>query len=200
MDSKADAPTLGTQAQLKRQRYLKWSGYAVFVWSIGYMLPHLYWALNGTLGLSMLKPDISESPDWQMINWVASGFLTLAGVLGIAMIYPRNPKWLSWSLLAVLLAGCSLSTSHGLYGIVYRFLQMTGVVGLEAGPFDAKQHAYILWDLVLIEPWFTIEGILLAILGWCYANKPRDRRIWLTLCALGVSFGLIAGLLGVRFA
>ncbi|RKP47878.1 DUF3995 domain-containing protein [Cohnella endophytica] len=179
---------------------LKWSGYAVFIWSIAYMLPHLYWALDGTFGLSMLKPGVSESPQWEMINWVASVFLTAAGFLGIAMIYLGKRKFLSGLLLAVSLAGCSLSTSHGIYGIIYRILQITGVAGLEAGPFNAKQHAYVLWDLLLIEPWFTIEGILLGILGWCYVNKPRDRRIWLTLCTIGISIGMITGLLGVRFA
>lgn len=188
------------QTPLNRQRYLKWAGYAVFVWSIGYMLPHLYWALGGTFGFFTLKPEVAVSPQLKMINWVASGFLTAVGFLGIIMIYLKERKFLSWLLLAVILAGCSVSTSHGMYGVIYRILQITGVAELEAGPFNAKEHAYVLWDLFFYEPWFLIEGILLATLGWCYMNKQRDRRIWLTLCTIGIGVGLITGLLGVRFA
>ena len=200
MNVKADTPRLRMQAQLNRQRYFMWSGYAVFIWSIAYMLPHLYWALGGTSGLTMLKPDISESPQWEMINWVASGFLTAAGLLGITAIYFRKRKYLSWLFLTVLLAGCSLSTAHGIYGIVNRILQITGVAGVDSVPFNSKQHAYVLWDLFLYEPWFLIEGILLGFLGWCFMNKPRGKQIWLTLCTIGTIVGLITGLLGVRFA
>jgi len=32
---------------------------------------------------------------------------------------------------------------------------------LESGPFNPIEHAYVLWDLILFEPWFIIEGILL---------------------------------------
>lgn len=188
---------LSPQPQLPRP--LVWSGYAVFVWSIFYMLPHLYWALRGTMGLSMLKPSISEIPQWEAINWAASVILTAAGFLGIAFIYLRKRWPLSWLLLAIALAGCSLATSHGIYGLFYRILQIGGVVELEAGPFNLNKNAYVLWDLVLFEPWFTIEGILLGIVGWFYLNKPRSRQIWLILCTIGVIFGLITGLLGVRF-
>lgn len=75
---------------------------------------------------------------------------------------------------------------------------MAGVVELESGPFNPIEHAYVLWDLILFEPWFTIEGILLAIVGWCYLNRARNRRIWLLLCVIGTIIGLITGLLGVR--
>ncbi|TDF89173.1 DUF3995 domain-containing protein [Paenibacillus piri] len=200
VDLKKDGSNLNSQTQLQRPRYLVWSGYAVFIWSIVYMLPHLYWALDGTAGLSILKPSISESPQWKLINWIASVFLTAAGFLGIAMIYLKKRRFLSWLLLVILLAGCAVATSHGIYGIIYRVLQIAGVAGVESGPFNPKEHAYVLWDLLLFEPWFTIEGILLGILGWCYVNKLRNRRIWLTFCAIGICFGLITGLLGVRFA
>lgn len=78
------------QRQLPQSRYLVWSGYAVFVWSIAYMLPHLYWALGGRLGLSMLKPSILELPQWEMINWVASVFLTATGSLVLPLFISGN--------------------------------------------------------------------------------------------------------------
>jgi hypothetical protein len=191
---------LNSQPQLPPSRYLVGSGYAVFIWSIAYMLPHLYWALGGTLGLSLLKPSVLELPQWEMINWVASVFLTAAGFLGLAFIYLRKRNFLSGLLLAVTLAGCSLATSHGIYGISNRILQMAGVAELEAGPFNMNEHAYVVWDLALFEPWFLIEGILLGFVGWSYLNQPRHRQIWLALCLVGVLAGLVTGLLEVRFA
>ncbi|HJR80254.1 MAG TPA: DUF3995 domain-containing protein [Anaerolineales bacterium] len=180
-------------------RCLVWSGYAVLIWSLVYMVPHLYWALGGTIGLSMLKPSVSEIPQWKLINYIASVFLAAAGVLGISFIYLEKRRFLSWLLLAICLIGCSLSTSHGIYGMINRILQIIGVAGLESGPFNVNEHAYVLWDLMLFEPWFTIEGVLLGILGWCYLDTPRHKRIWLVLCTIGILVGLVTALFGVRF-
>ncbi len=188
------------QPQPPLARCLVWSGYAVFIWSLGYMLPHLYWALGGTAGLTLLKPTILDLAQWELINWVASIFLTGAGCLGLAFIYFPRRRWLGALLLAIAWAGCSLATSHGLYGIVNRGLQMAGLAALEGGPFAWAEHAYVFWDLVLFEPWFLIEGILLAVLGRCYLRQARHRRLWLVACLLGIGFGLITGLMGVRFA
>jgi hypothetical protein len=33
----------------------------------------------------------------------------------------------------------------------------------------------VLWDLMLFEPWFMVEGILLGIVGWHYLDRPRNR-------------------------
>jgi hypothetical protein len=197
----ADATALlGAQGQRRRPEALVWSGYAVFVWSIAYMLPHLYWARGGTIGLSLLKPSVLALPQWQIINWVASVILTAAGLLGIAFIRIKTRDFLSWSLLAIALAGCALATSHGIYGIVYRVLQIAGLIQVESGPFNIEEHTFVLWDLVLFEPWFVIEGILLGSLGWHYLNSPRQQRIWLILCTTGTIAGIISGLFGVRFA
>ena len=76
---------------------------------------------------------------------------------------------------------------------------MAGIVELESGSFHLMEHAYVLWDLILFEPWFTIEGILLAIVGWCYLEIARNRRIWLILCTVGIIVAMITGLVGVRF-
>lgn len=194
-----DPKLLSQHPPLLQPRSLVWAGYAVFIWSLAYMLPHLYWALGGTMGFSMLKQSATEFPEWQLVNWVASVILTAAGFLGLAFIYLKKRRVLSWLLLTISLTGCSIATSHGIYGIIYRILQMAGVVELKSGPFNLNEHVYVLWDLILFEPWFMIEGILLGIVGWFYLNKPRSRKIWLILCTIGVIFGLISGLLNVRF-
>jgi hypothetical protein len=146
----------------------------------------------------MLRPSALEISQFKVANFITAVFLIAVGFLGPVLIHLTRRTLLSWLLLGIVLVGCSLSASHGIYGIVHRTLQMAGVVELESGPFHAAEHAYVLWDLLVFEPWFAIEGILLAIMGWCYLDRPRDRRIWFMLCVVGVLLGLITGLVGVR--
>lgn len=196
-EKKADDPkSLSQEPQRPPSRCLVWSGYALLIWSAAYGLLHLLWALG--IGLSMLKPSALKIPQFIVANLAAAVLLTAVGFLGLTFIHLRRQRFLRWLLLAISLVGCSLSTSHGIYGIINRILQIAGVVELEAGPFHPMEHAYVLWDLILFEPWFTIEGILLALVGWCYLGKEHSKRIWFMLCIAGIIVGMITGLLGVR--
>jgi hypothetical protein len=190
MDKQADDP------QQSPSRCAVWSANGLLIWSAAYGFLHLLWALG--IGLFMLRPSALEISLFGVANVVTAVLLTAVGFLGLILIRLRRGSFLSWLLLAITWAGCSLATSHGIYGIVYRLLQITGAVGLEAGPFNPMEHAYVLWDLLLFEPWFTIEGILLAVLGWCTLSQARHRRIWLVLCIAGILLGLVTGLLGVQ--
>ncbi|UVI33495.1 DUF3995 domain-containing protein [Paenibacillus spongiae] len=189
-----------THTQHTQTKSLVWSGYAVFIWSIVYMLPHLYWALGGTIGESLLKPDIVQHIHFDLINGIASVFLTVAGIIGLAFIYWSKGRFSSYLWLFIAWAGCSLAASHGIYGIVYRILQISGVVGLESGSIDIHEDAFVLWDLVLFEPWFLIEGILFGLLGYCFLKNARSRKFWLAACMIGIIVGLVSGIMGVRFA
>lgn len=190
MEKKTDNP------RKSLSRCLVWSGFAVLIWSAAFGFLHLLWALG--IGLFMIKPSALEVPQFEVANLVVAVFLTAVGFLGLLFIPIRRGSFLSWLLLAISLVGCSLATSHGIYGILNRVLQIAGVLELESGPFQPVEHAYVLWDLLLIEPWFIIEGILFAIVGWCYLDKARSRRIWIMLCIVGILLGLLSGLLGIR--
>lgn len=96
--------------------------------------------------------------------------------------------------------GCSIGTAHGIFGIVYRGLQIAGVIGLENGTYHIHDDMYVVWDMVMFEQWFLIEGILLAIAGWCLLKGARSRKIWLAVCIFGTLVGLVTAMLGVRFA
>lgn len=177
-----------------------WAGGAVFVWSTGYMLPHLYWALGGRMGLTLLKPSVATSHQFELINWLALPIFIVAALVGLGFIYVGKSKILRSLLLSISVLGCSIATSHGIFGIIYRVLQIAGVIGLENGTFNIHDDMYVVWDMVIFEPWFLIEGILLAIAGWCFLKGERSRKIWLAVCMLGTIVGLVTGMLGVRFA
>ncbi|MBA9028238.1 DUF3995 domain-containing protein [Peribacillus huizhouensis] len=177
-----------------------WAGIAVFVWSIAYMLPHLYWALGGRMGLFLLKPSVAASSQFQLINWVATPIFIAAGLVGIGFIYIGNNKILRSLLLSISMLGCSIATAHGIFGIVYRGLQIAGVIGLGNETYHIHDDMYVVWDMVMFEPWFLIEGILLAIAGWCLLKGARSRKIWLAVCIFGTLVGLVTAMLGVRFA
>lgn len=117
-----------------------------------------------------------------------------------AFVHFKKRGRLSTLLLILGWAGCAVAASHGIYGIINRLLQIAGAAALEGGPFNMIEHAYVFWDLILFEPWFLVEGLLFAGVGWCYLSRSQTRQLWLVLCVLGISAGLVSGLLRVRFA
>jgi hypothetical protein len=178
----------------------RWAGYAAAVWSLAYMLPHLYWAAGGTAMLSAVRPAAPEEPGFRLINWVASAMLTGAALIVFLLARGTRPRPLRWALLAIVWAGCVLSIAHAIYGIVDRTLVVTGVRLVESRQFAVDEHGWILWDLLVFEPWFLVEGLLFGLAGWAALAGPRDRRRWVALCVVGVLGGLGTAILGVRVA
>lgn len=191
---------LNLSSKTPHSKSIIWAGVSVFIWSIAYMLPHLYWALGGRTGLFLLKPDVAASSQFELINWISLPFFIAAGLVGIGFIYLAKSKILHGLLLFVALCGCSIATSHGIFGIIFRGLQITGVIDLENRAFNMHDDMYVVWDMVIFEPWFLIEGIFLAIAGWYSLKETRSRKVWLAVCMLGTIIGLVTGMLGVRFA
>ena len=187
-------------APLWRRWPLRWAGYAAGIWSLVYMLPHLYWAAGGTAMMSAIRPSAPAQPTWHLINWVASAMLTGAAL--VAFLLARRPDrgLVHWPLLAIAWAGAVLSIAHGVYGIVDRTLIVTGATLVESRRFLLEQDAWVLWDLLVFEPWFLIEGVLFGLAGWASLSQVRDRRRWVWLSALGVLAALAAALLHVRVA
>lgn len=140
-----------------------WAGGAVFVWSIAYMLPHLYWALGGRMGLSLLKPGVAASSQFELINWIALPIFIVAGLVGLGFIYLGKSKILRLLLLSISVLGCSIATAHGIFGIIYRGLQIAGVIGLENWTFDIHDDMYVVWDMVIFEPWFLLKAFYLPL-------------------------------------
>lgn len=169
---------------------------ALAAWSIAYVLPHLYWGLGGTLGLSAVKPTASALEDWRAINLAASGVLVLPAVIAVALIRGRPGRTRS-SVLVVTVVGAAIAASHGIYGITYRALMIAGVIDVDGEPFDLSRHGWVIWDLVVFEPWFLIEGVLFAGAGGA-AVAAESRRRWTVVCAIAVTAATLTGIAGVR--
>ena len=63
--------------------------------------------------------------------------------------------------------------------------------------FDASRHGWVIWDLLVFEPWFLIEGVLFAGVGWA-ATPPSSRRTWIIACSTAITLSVVTGLVGVR--
>lgn len=188
-----------TDAPLRWPRDRLWLfAAALCAWSVLYVLPHLYWAVGGDLGFSALKPSATAQESWQAINAVASVILLLPVAIGLALARGQSHRLTRALLLTACLGGASIAVSHGVYGIVYRILNIAGVVDIDGRGFTTAQHPWVLWDLFVFEPWFLIEGVLLATVGWASMSGSEPRRRWLLGCLVGISLAMTSGVLGLR--
>lgn len=169
---------------------------ALAAWSIAYVPPHLYWGLGGTLGLSTVKPAARALEDWQTINLAASGVLVVPVVVAGALVRCRPGRTRNRAL-AVTVAGAAIAASHGIYGIAYRALMIAGVIDVDGEPFDPSRHGWVIWDLVVFEPWFLFEGVLFAGAGGA-AVAAESRRRWIVVCTIAVIAATLTGIARVR--
>lgn len=150
------------------------------------------------MGFSILKPSAVLAPEWRLANGVAAVMMTVAALIGFGLIHIGRNRLLRVGLLSATLVGASVSAAHGVYGIVYRTLNVIGVIDIDGRPFEAAAHGWVLWDLFVIEPWFLIEGILLGLVGWAFVGGASARRKWILACASGFVLASLSGLMGVR--
>jgi hypothetical protein len=176
----------------------RWASVALFGWSMVYALTHLYWGLGGAAGIEILKPSASQISLWREANLFAFALIAAAGLLGFGLEWAREASAARVVLLFITWAGAAISASHGVYGIVYRALAVAGVMSVEGQPFDAAEHGWVLWDMLAIEPWFLIEGILLGLVGYLAQRSQRERAGWVRLLGVGFLAALASGLLGLR--
>jgi len=142
------------------------------------------------MGLSVVVSSVGDEPYWRPINAAASVIFCLAILVGVAFARARRP---AWPVLALACLGSAVAAVHGAYGIVARVFAV-----FTAGPEGVPSH--ILWDLLVLEPWFLIEGLLLAAAGWCSVTTLRARLVWGAATLAAMITASVTALLQVRFA
>lgn len=89
--------------------------------------------------------------------------------------------------------------SHGLFGIVTKGLYAAGVHSAVSWPEHdltaAQKNLAALRDLAVFEPWFLIQGLLLALAGRWLARTASGRRRWTLSLVAGIvlvdAFGIV---------
>jgi hypothetical protein len=143
---------------------------------------HVAWALGGTF----LLPGgelVAALPQTRIANAVVSVVL----LLGAAALFLIGGPWsrprpgsgvlrgggraLPAVLLTAIGAGATVCVSHGVYGVVSKALFLAGVdavrfPGVGGDWSAAERHRAAVLDVALFEPWFLLEGVLLALAGW----------------------------------
>ncbi len=112
-------------------------------------------------------------------------------------------------ILIALGIGGVVCISHALYGFATKGLYLAGYDTIDFpdigdGWSEAEKHRAVVLDLAVFEPWFLIEGVLLALVGWQFIGTAQRRRLWTTGIAAGTLaitlFGAILALTGARLA
>ncbi|WP_161605619.1 DUF3995 domain-containing protein [Natrialba asiatica] len=136
-----------------------WPGYAAGAWALLFTLPHVYWALGGTLGLA----GRSMTGTLLLVNLVAIPLLFLAAgvALGTVTLWGRIiPRWM---LLSAVWGVSLILGARGIGGLVQRGL---------SGGHDGSQSLLSL----IADPWFVLGGVLFGMAAATYSRKSSVRE------------------------
>lgn len=172
-----------------------WIGLALAGWGLAYAAYRGYYAAGGTAFVPGVPASESQ---FQALNAAAVVVLLVgAAVPVLALPLWRRRGWripllvLCW----VVAVGC---TMHALVDMTERVLSLAGLllVRYPASVWTSVDHrAADLQDLLGNEPWFLLEGLGFAALGWLALAPGRSRRRWLWTAGAAVAVLTTIGLL-----
>ncbi|WP_157987160.1 DUF3995 domain-containing protein [Streptomyces atratus] len=149
----------------------RWAGYGICVWSSLYVVPHVYWAAGGTIGM----PGVfKEQGGWIIANVGASVVLCIAAVLGLALVQPWGRRLPRRLVLAVAAVGYVVPGLHVIYGYATKPFALAGRYELDLSPWArVDERKLILTDLLIFEPWFLVEAIMFIVASLYFARSTR---------------------------
>jgi hypothetical protein len=171
------APARTTQAG-PATRPRPWAAYAAAAWALLFALPHLYWGLGGTTGLTTsLNKAILDRRDAGFITglWAIAAFCTAGALVALATQRPwgrrlpyrslRALAWFGFALLAVRVLDIYLEFGTGL----------TGITTIAAGE-RAEFLRLAPWFLFLWLPWFTLGAVAWGALATRRVHRDQRQR------------------------
>ncbi|MDX3434199.1 DUF3995 domain-containing protein [Streptomyces sp. ME01-18a] len=175
------------------------------------MALHVYWAVGGTWGLppaAVLHPS-----ETRVANWFVSAIEMIGALWVLALLHPAARRVPSWLLLLPLWAAAAVCVSHAIFGAVTKALYLGGmheavdfpvVPELSAAEVADANHLAAVQDLLVFEPCFLIQGVLLAMAAWQYIQTPARRRLWTWSLIMAVvlvdAFGAVLSFVEAKFA
>jgi hypothetical protein len=167
---------------------------------------HLYWTLGGTWGLPG-GAAAADLPGLRVTNVAVSVLLACGAAFLYGLTRPWSHRPPALLMLAPVWAGAVVCISHGLFGIVTKGLYAAGMRSAVNWPGHltaAQKNLAALHDLAVFEPWFLIQGLLLALAGHWFARTATRRRRWTLSLAAGIvlvgAFGIALAVTHHRFA
>ncbi len=159
---------------------------------------HVYWAAGGTWALpggaaTAQLPGLRET-NLAVVVLLACG---AAWLVGLTTNWARRlPAAL---VLAPVWAGAVICLSHSMFGLATKSLYLAGVRSAtswpEHGLTPAQKTSAALHDISIFEPWFLLQGLMLAWAGHQFAATTAGRRRWAWSLIAGTvlveAFGLI---------
>ena len=133
---------------------------------------------------------------WMRVNTVGAVLLFAAAVLAIILA----DAWVHPRARPALLVFCWIVTvacvGHALIDIVQRIASMSGAISISY-PFwqSIDRRTADLQDLLFNEPWFFVEGVLWARIGWVGSVRSSPRRAWWVGSVVGAT--VAASMFGV---
>ncbi|MFC0561954.1 DUF3995 domain-containing protein [Halalkalibacter alkalisediminis] len=140
----------------KYKKWLVFTGYAAFIWSIVFGLIHVYWAVGGTAGFE----GKSMSEVLFIINLVAIVLCLVAAILALALVQSWGRRIPSWILLTAAWIACAVLGLRGGVGITQSMLQLDQIPLL----------------LIIVEPFFLLGGILYGFVAYLYIYTSDNRK------------------------
>lgn len=167
---------------------------AASLWGVLYGVYRLYYGLGGT---SFIPGELSSAIAFRYINLVAAMVMLVLALLPLVIYRVRNSaRWKLWVFIVCWLVAVAC-LSHALIDIVQRILSLTGHLQIQYPSsiwHTVDYREADLQDLFGNEPWFLIEGLLFAVIGWWNTSK-RMRRKWMLTLVGAVVISTIIGLL-----
>lgn len=164
------------------------------VWSFGYGLYRLYYALGGTFGMFGIPASVTQ---WQRINGIAAILLFTSALLPLVMMKGWwNPR-MRPALIGICWVIAVACVSHAFIGLAQRLSSLTGMLVISYPFWDAiNTRQADLQALLFNEPWFMVEGVLWGLIAWNGALQSSPRRSWWTGSALAaIAVSVVIGLL-----
>jgi len=145
-----------------RHRSLAWTGYAAFLWAVGYAVAvRGYQGLGGTVGIAGTFEDPAAMRRASLIAGVG---ILLVGFGALALVRPWGLRIPHRLLIVPATTGSAYAMAHALTAYVTKPLHALGVVELRFDGWARRdQTAQFLWDLLFYEPWFLGLGVLVTL-------------------------------------
>jgi hypothetical protein len=123
-------------------------------------------------------------------------------VVAAALPIAALPLWRIPRARRVLLAVCWAVAvgccTHALINSIQRVLSLAGLLRIEYPPTvwaSIDRRAADLQDLFFNEPWFLVEGLGFAALGWIALGSGGRRRWWVGKAITAISVLTVVGML-----